>query len=133
MSGRVDYVRGLNFLFCLPSRGNQTILTLPQQLSVAEIDRLIQNLDDALDTCVPTLDNDEIKSVGTSGQKEQEEYALRFEFPAEIWQQFVEYCKQNELDPAMQIREAVASYYKDLLKIVRIRTRLHNANESNMA
>ena len=93
-----------------------------RQLSIEEIDRLIENLDKGLDSS----NNNHNESQSDAG-----EGALHFEFPQEIWSQFVEYCKQNELNPAQQLREAVASYYKDLLKIYRIRIRLDSTDNNS--
>jgi hypothetical protein len=96
-------------------------LVAHNQLSIEEIDRLIENLEKGLDS-----------SNNLHGsQSDNWEGTLHFEFPQEIWSQFVEYCKQNELNPAQQLREAVASYYKDLLKIYRIRIRLNSIDNSS--
>lgn len=119
---------------CLLKR-NSILTTLPR-LSVEEIDRLIENLDKAMDTSAASNDNVDTSienaepSSGSNVEKVGQ--ALYLELPSEIWAEFQEYCKQNELDPAQQIREAVASYYKDLLKICRIRTTMNAREEPNL-
>ena len=81
-------------------------------LSIEKIDQLIDNLEKAQD-----------KSGQSTIASDSEEAKLILQFPSEHWQQFVEYCKQNELDPARQITEAVASYYVNLLVTCRARLR----------
>jgi hypothetical protein len=109
------------------------ILTTLPKLSVEEIDRLIENLDKAMDSTGATND-----AVGTNREKIESTcsniefgQSLYLELPSEIWAEFQEYCKQNELDPAQQVREAVASYYKDLLQVCKIRTKIDASYESS--
>lgn len=83
-----------------------------EMLSIEKIDELIENLEKAQD-----------KSGQSSIASSSEEAKLILQFPSEHWQEFVEYCKQNELDPARQITEAVASYYVNLLVTCRARLR----------
>ena len=83
-----------------------------EMLSVEELDELIENLENAQD-----------KSGQSHLSPDSEEAKLILQFPSEGWQEFVEYCQQNELDPARQITEAVASYYRNLLVTYRARLR----------
>ena len=84
-------------------------------LSIEKIDELIENLEKAQD-----------KSGQSSISPNSEEANLILRFPSEHWQEFVEYCKQNELDPARQITEAIASYYVNMLLTCRARLRMQN-------
>ena len=83
-----------------------------EMLSVEKIDKLIENLEKAQD-----------ESGQSPISSNIEEAKLILQFPSESWQEFVEYCQQNELDPARQITEAVASYYTNLLMTCRARLR----------
>lgn len=83
-----------------------------EMLSVEKIDELIENLENAQD-----------ESGQSPISSNSEEAKLILQFPSESWRKFVEYCQQNELDPARQITEAVASYYTDLLMTYRARLR----------
>jgi len=80
--------------------------------SLEKIEELIQNLEKAQD-----------ESGRAPLSSKSEEAKLILQFPSETWQQFVEYCQQNELDPARQITEAVASYYTNLLMTCKARLR----------
>ncbi len=102
------------------------ILVIPRMLSIEELDKLIENLDNAMDASAASDDNEDTNKRentegSTSTHVEQVGQALYLELPTEIWTKFQEYCKWNELDPAQQIREAVASYYRDLLQIYKMR------------
>lgn len=85
-------------------------------MSVHEVDRLIENLDHAMDMSATAT----MKTVlGTDPQylfSRIVERCCSAENVDQIWDQFSEYCTQNELDPAQQMREAVISYYQDILR-----------------
>jgi hypothetical protein len=83
-----------------------------EMLSVEKIDQLIENLEKAQD-----------ESGRSPISSNSDEAKLILQFPSETWQELVEYCQQNELDPARQITEAVASYYTNLLMTCRARLR----------
>ncbi len=92
------------------------------KFTVSDVDRLIDNLDEAMNMSA------------TSRKELQSELQYLFDrivercFSSEnvnaIWEQYSEYCKQNELDPAQQIKEAVISYYLDILR--QYKTRIVN-------
>jgi len=50
--------------------------------------------------------------------------SANLEYFNKIWEGFLEYCRQNELDADQQLREAAASYYQDLLKSYKITYKL---------
>lgn len=105
-------------------------MVLPPQLTISEIDELIANLDKAMDAFLVPSGNDVMKyteSPNISIARGSQSVPLR-----EIWEQFLEYCLQNELDPDQQLREAVASYYQDVLKTFRIRTTLNLSDNPNL-
>ena len=79
--------------------------------SLEEVDLLLDELESVLET--PILPQAE----------EEESYQLCFDFPPQVWQEFLSYCKQNELDPAQQLREAAVSYYRDRVLEYRARKR----------
>lgn len=99
--------------------------TRPTELSPKELGRLIDNLDMAMDRSALRKDNAE------SNSSRRERDAIHLQFPSDIWERFLEHCRQNELDPNQQITEAVASYYRDLLETYRIRARI-SADTSEM-
>lgn len=84
------------------------------KLSLSEVDRLIDNLDDVMDKSArgeSTFSSD--PQYLFNGIVERCYSAMNVD---QIWDQFSEYCKQNELDPSQQMREAVISYYQDILR-----------------
>lgn len=84
------------------------------KLSLTEVDRLIDNLDDVMDKSARGE-----SMLSTDPQylfNKIVEHCYSAENVDQIWEQFSEYCKQNELDPAQQMREAVISYYQDILR-----------------
>lgn len=84
------------------------------KLSLSEVDRLIDNLDDVMDKSARE------ESTFSSDPQHLFNWIVERCYSAmnvdEIWDQFSEYCKQNELDPSQQMREAVISYYQDILR-----------------
>ncbi len=91
------------------------------QLSLIEIDRMIASLERAMDTEAASGQGHTTvqEQQSEAKSKGKEETILRLQFDSGVWEQFIEYCRQNELDPDQMIREAVASYYLDLLKTYR--------------
>lgn len=99
---------------------------MSEELSIEEVDKILLGLENSLD----------IKSQGGANVYEivdkhdmaegSDQSLLRFECPTDVWEQFVEYCKRNELDPAQQIREAVISYYRNLWETYKIRLKLYD-------
>jgi hypothetical protein len=92
------------------------------KLSVSDVDRLIENLDEAMNmsgTRQTVLRSDLQYLFNRIVER-----CYSSENVKDIWEQFSEYCKQNELDPAQQIKEAVISYYLDILR--QYKTRIVN-------
>jgi hypothetical protein len=80
-----------------------------EEPSLKHVDLILDELESALDTPIePQEEGDE-------------SYQLYFDFPPQVWKDFLSYCKQNELDPAQQLREAAVSYYRD--QVAQYRTR----------
>ena len=100
-------------------RGN---MGAAKQLSIAEIDQMINNLENAM-TYEAVLGGDSSET-----KLEKEESLVHLKIDAVVWQNLLAYCEKNDLDPDQQIREALASYYIDLLKIYRMRAR-HSQEE----
>lgn len=103
---------------------------MPDELTFEEIDQILQGLESSFDSKshdsgVNVLEISESKE-GSSGTDNS---LLRFECPTEVWEEFAEYCKRNELDPAQQIREAVIAYYKNLWQTYRIRKKLYDKSD----
>lgn len=86
-----------------------------EELTIEEIDEVLRTLE--LVTDETTLSNGAIKQSANK-------YALYLECPTDIWDTFIEYCMQNELDPAQQVREAAIAHYVNLLQTYKIRKRL---------
>jgi hypothetical protein len=99
---------------------------MSESITIEEVDKILESLEKSLDSKsgggVGVFEIVEGKGELTSGDKS----LLRFECPTEIWDEFVEYCKRNELDPAQQIREAVISYYRNLWETYKIRRKLND-------
>lgn len=82
-------------------------------LLLNEVDRLIDNLDDVMDRSARGEETLTREPQYLFNRIVERCYSADVD---QIWEQFSEYCKQNELDPAQQMREAVISYYQDLLR-----------------
>jgi len=96
---------------------------------VEEVDRILNDLEKSIDVSTP---GEGVKVFEIRDRRElppADGSLLRFECPSVIWEEFAEYCKRNELDPAQQIREAIIGYYKNLWQTYRIRRRLHDDSE----
>jgi hypothetical protein len=104
-------------------------LPMPDEISIAEIDKILLELESSLD--IRTSDNGanifEIKD--SVNQSNSDNSVLRFECPTDLWEEFTEYCKRNELDPAQQIREAVVGYYKNMWQTYKIRRKHYDKSE----
>lgn len=103
---------------------------MPNDLSVEDIDKILQDLENSLE--IKTSD----QAANVLEIKEAKEHfsgadssLLRFECPTALWDEFTEYCKRNELDPAQQIREAVIGYYKNLWQTYKIRRKLYDDSQ----
>ena len=81
---------------------------------------MITDLNHAMDSSIP----------GREESSTQQEI-LYLDLPTEVWQQFVQYCKQNELDLSQMIREAVASYYLDFLQILKGRVKIDSSDKQH--
>lgn len=103
---------------------------MPDDISVEEIDKILEELENSLDVRTPGTGASvfEIRD-GTDKASNGDASLLRFECPTELWEDFTEYCKRNELDPAQQIREAVLSYYKNMWQTYKIRKKLFSESE----
>ncbi len=103
---------------------------MSEELSIEEIDNILQGLENSLDirthdSGVNVFEITDSKADSSNGDNS----LLRFECPTAVWEQFTEYCKRNELDPAQQIREAVIGYYKNLWQTYRIRRKLYDESK----
>ena len=103
---------------------------MTEELTLEEIDEILQGLENSLDmrtkdegVNVYEITNKDQNAVGS------DQSLLKFECPTEVWEQFADYCKRNELDPAQQIREAVISYYKNLWETYKIRKKLYDKSK----
>jgi len=101
-----------------------------KELSVEDVDKILFDLENSLDSSAPAVEVSvfnlrDTKDIPTS----EDRSLLRFECPSALWEEFADYCKRNELDPAQQIREAVIGYYRNLWQTYRIRRRLHDDSE----
>ena len=101
--------------------------TRSMPLSLEELERLINNLETAMDRSA----NQKPDTESSSNVPERD--AIHLQFPSDVWERFLEHCKQNELDPHQQITEAVASYYRDLLETYRIRARISSNTASELS
>ncbi|MGI0015559.1 MAG: hypothetical protein ACREBU_19255 [Nitrososphaera sp.] len=101
-----------------------------KELSMKDVDKILMDLENSLDVSAPGV---EVSVLNMRDMKDipapDDRSLLRFECPSAIWEEFADYCKRNELDPAQQIREAVIGYYRNLWETYRIRRRLHDASE----
>jgi hypothetical protein len=95
-----------------------------RKLTIEEVDTILEELDTAMEKPSAFVSKP-IAEIELIFNKIVER-CLSIDDPGKIWEQFSEYCKQNELDPAQQMREAVISYYKDMLRIYRIRLMLRS-------
>ena len=106
------------------------LFNMPDELSIEEIDKILQELENSLD--IKTSDRGanifEIKE-GKGHSSYGDSSLLRFECPTDLWEEFAEYCKRNELDPAQQVREAVIGYYKNLWQTYKIRRKLYDESK----
>ena len=93
-------------------------MPIPRELSIKEVNDLIDNINVAMDN---DGQSQAPHCANSTAMSATQELLLHLEFPSEIWAEFLEYCTQNELDPARQIREAVASYYLNLLQVYKAR------------
>lgn len=84
------------------------------KLSPSEVDRIIDDLDSAMDEAA--RGESALSFAPDYIFSNIVEHCYSAENVDQIWEQFSEYCKQNELDPAQQMREAVISYYQDILR-----------------
>lgn len=80
-------------------------------ISIEEIDKMLTDLESALDSTVSKDVPEEQSKVFM-----EKNYKLYFECPTEIWLRFQEYCKTNDLDPSQQLREGIAAHYRDILQ-----------------
>lgn len=96
-----------------------------------EIDAILSDLEASLDTRMPGegITILEGRDGSEAPLSQFDPCLLRFEFPSAIWQEFADYCKRNELDPAQQIREAIIAYYRNLWQTYRIRRKLSDDSE----
>lgn len=103
---------------------------MPNELSIEEVDKILQELENSLD--IRTSER-EANVFEIRDGKEHSAYGdsslLRFECPTDLWEEFAEYCKRNELDPAQQVREAVIGYYKNLWQTYKIRRKLYDESQ----
>lgn len=106
--GLFDHIQGL--MSANVSKGVAELKT--EQPSLAEIDELLKDLERVSDMTVTSQSDDT-----------EERYQMYLDFPTDVWQVFLEHCRQNELDPAQQLREAVISYYRNLVEAYRNRRR----------
>ncbi|MCI0561798.1 MAG: hypothetical protein MN733_25205 [Nitrososphaera sp.] len=101
-----------------------------KELSLEEIDKILTDLEKSLEISTPGEGVSVLEiQTGEKIPSPSDKSLLRFECPAAIWEEFADYCKRNELDPAQQIKEAVICYYKNLWETYRIRKKLHNDSE----
>jgi hypothetical protein len=103
---------------------------MPEEISMDEIEKILQELESSLDirSSGQNANVFEIKDANDHSSS-TDNSVLGFECPTALWEEFAEYCKRNELDPAQQIREAVLSYYKNLWQTYRIRKKLYDKSE----
>ena len=103
---------------------------MADDISIEEIDKILQELENSLD--IRTSDRGanvfEIKD-GSDHNANSDNSLLRFECPTDLWEEFTEYCKRNELDPAQQIREAVIGYYKNMWQTYKLRKKHFDKSE----
>lgn len=98
-----------------------------KQLSMDEIDTILKDLEKSLDVTTPGEGVSILEVTnGSNAPPVADNCLLRFECPSAIWEEFVDYCKRNELDPAQQIKEAILAYYKNLWQTYRIRRKLND-------
>jgi hypothetical protein len=95
---------------------------MSEDISIEEIDQILRELEDSLDI-KPSDSGANVFEIrdGSEGNLNGDSSLLRFECPTDLWEEFAEYCKRNELDPAQQIREAVIGYYKNMWQTYKIR------------
>lgn len=90
-----------------------------------EINRVLSELERVLDSAAYGHEGDDrllVDRARASGQG-VEKYQLVLECSTSVWQNFVDYCKRNELDPAQQLREAVVAHYRDMLQAYKLERR----------
>ena len=114
-------VRKMDFSDIYGDKADMNPLMPSNHTAVKEIDKMIADLNNAVDSPVTATEED-------SGQQK----ILYLDLPAGVWQNFIEYCKLNELDPSQMVREAVASYYLDLLRTLKSRLSIDGADEKNL-
>ncbi len=109
----------------IESEQAKSVDQMTEELSIEDVDKILQGLENSLDSRVQEsevsiyeITKKDEKVVGS------DQSLLRFECPTEVWEQFVEYCNRNELDPSQQIKEAVITYYKNLWETYKIRRKL---------
>ena len=115
-------LRKMDFSDIYGDKADMNPLMPPNHTAVKEIDKMIEDLNKAVDSPVNATEEN-------SGQQKM----LYLDLPADVWQNFIEYCKRNELDPSQMVREAVASYYLDLLRALKCRLSIEGADEGNLA
>ena len=103
---------------------------MSDDLTLEEIDEILLELENSFDSKsrqggVNVFEITEAKR----GSPVADNSVLRFECPTELWEEFSEYCKRNELDPAQQIREAIIAYYKNLWETYKIRRKHFDKSE----
>jgi hypothetical protein len=126
----VRFHRYRHMLIELQRHVHARTIQMPDELSIDEIDKVLQELENSLDirTSEQKANVFEIrdsKEHSASGDGS----LLRFECPTDLWEEFTEYCKRNELDPAQQVREAVIGYYKNLWQTYKIRRKLYDDSQ----
>jgi hypothetical protein len=114
-------LRKMDFSDIYGDKADMNPLMPPNPTAVKEIDKMMADLNKAVDSPVQSSEED-------SGQQKM----LYLDLPAGVWQNFIEYCKQNELDPSQMVREAVASYYLDLLRTLKSRLLIDGEEEKNL-
>ena len=95
---------------------------MPDEISIDEVNKILLELESSLDIKVSEQGASvfEVKD-GNEHSFNSDSSLLRFECPTALWEEYSEYCKRNDLDPAQQIREAVISYYMNLWQTYKIR------------
>jgi hypothetical protein len=97
-----------------------------------EIDELFKNFATILKLRIHDLENRSMNSTTAKSPLNFGDERMKT-IPKLIWKKFVEHCEANDLDPAMQIRDAIACHYHELLRESRIRRKLAPRDDLNSA
>lgn len=95
-----------------------------------EIDELFQNFEATLKSQISNIQVRSMNSTSAKSTLDSRDQWIQI-IPNAIWKKFVEHCEANDLDPSMQIRDAIASHYQDLLREFRIRNKLTAQDDRN--